>query len=67
MIELANDNNYNELYVDVRTDKNRYVCDLLFGKQNIYEQLSLDAKLVLDKATELVKMSMIMRAIIVII
>jgi hypothetical protein len=62
MIELANDNNYNELYADVRTDKNRYVCDLLFGKQNIYEQLSLDAKLVLDKATELVKMSMIMRS-----
>jgi hypothetical protein len=62
MMELANNNNYNELYNDVRTDKNRYVYNLLFGKQNIYEQLSPDAKLVLDNATELVRMSMTMRS-----
>jgi hypothetical protein len=62
MVELANNNNYNELYGDARTDNNRYVHNLLFGEENIYEQLSPDAKLVLDKATELVRMSMTMRS-----
>ena len=62
MTELANNNNYNELYADARTDKNRYVHTLLFGEENIYEQLSPDAKLVLDKATELTRMSMTMRS-----
>jgi hypothetical protein len=62
MMELANNSNYNELYSDVRTDNNRYVHNLLFGQENIYEQLSPDAKLVLDKATELVRMSMTMRS-----
>jgi hypothetical protein len=62
MTELANNNNYNELYSDARTDNNRYVHNLLFGEENIYEQLSPDAKLVLDKATELVQMSMTMRS-----
>jgi hypothetical protein len=62
MMELANNNNYNELYSDARTDNNRYVHNLLFGDENIYEQLSPDAKLVLDKVTELVRMSMKMRS-----
>jgi len=62
MMELANNNNYNELYSDARTDNNRYVHNLLFGEENIYEQLSPDAKLVLDKATELIRMSMTMRS-----
>jgi hypothetical protein len=62
MMELANSNNYDELYNDVRTDNNRYVHNLLFGEQNIYNQLSPDAKIVLDKATELVRMSMTMRS-----
>jgi hypothetical protein len=62
MTELANNNNYNELYGDARTDNNRYVHNLLFGEQNIYEQLSPDAKLVLDKATDLTRMSMTMRS-----
>ena len=62
MTELANNNNYNELYGDARTDNNRYVHNLLFGEENIYEQLSPDAKLVLDKATELTRMSMTMRS-----
>lgn len=62
MMELANNNNYNELYSDARTDNNRYVHNLLFGEENLYNQLSLDAKLVLDKATELVQMSMTMRS-----
>jgi len=62
MMELANNNNYNELYSDARTDNDRYVHNLLFGEQNIYEQLSPDAKLVLDKATELTRMSMTVRS-----
>jgi hypothetical protein len=62
IMELANTNNYNELYNDARTDNNRYVHNLLFGEQNIYEQLSPDAKLVLDKATELVRLSMNIRS-----
>jgi hypothetical protein len=62
MMELANHNNYNELYSDARTDNNRYVYNLLFGEPNIYNQLSLDAKLVLDKAIELVRLSMNMRS-----
>jgi len=62
MMNLANDINYTELYNDARTDNNRYVHNLLFGEENIYEQLSPDAKLVLDKATELTRMSMTMRS-----
>jgi hypothetical protein len=61
MMELANNTNYTELYNDARTDNNRYVHKLLFGEQNIYDQLSPDAKLVLDKATELTRKSMLMR------
>jgi hypothetical protein len=61
MMDLANNTNYTELYNDARTDNNRYVYKLLFGEQNIYNQLSPDAKLVLDKATELTRMSMLMR------
>jgi hypothetical protein len=62
MMDLANNINYTELYNDARTDNNRYAHNLLFGEQNIYEQLSPDAKLVLDKATELVRLSMNMRS-----
>ena len=62
MMNLANDINYTELYNDARADNNRYVHNLLFGEENIYEQISPDAKLVLDKATELTRMSMTMRS-----
>jgi hypothetical protein len=62
MMEMANNINYTELYNDARTDNNRYVHNLLFGEENIYEQLSPDAKLVLDKATELTIRSMTMRS-----
>jgi TRAP-type mannitol/chloroaromatic compound transport system substrate-binding protein len=58
MLELANDNHYTELYNDARTSNNRYVYELLFGEQDIYNKLSPDAKLVLDKAIELVEKSM---------
>ena len=63
MLELANTNNNTDLYNDARTDSDRYVYNLLFGEERIYDKLSPDAKLVLDKATELVKKSMQMREV----
>lgn len=61
MIELSNNNNYDELYCDARTDTNRYVYNLLFGEQNIYNQLSPEAKDVLDSASNLVRLSIRLR------
>jgi hypothetical protein len=61
MIELANQNNHNELYNDVRTDSDRYVHTLLFGEDGIYNQLSDEAKDVLDSASNLVRLSFGMR------
>lgn len=61
MLELSNEFNYTDLYNDARTDSDRYVYKLLFGEERIYDKLSPDAKLVLDKATDLVKKSMVMR------
>jgi hypothetical protein len=61
MTELANQNNYTELYNDARTDSDRYVHTLLFGEENIYNQLSDEAKDVLDSATNLVRLSFGMR------
>lgn len=63
MLNLSNENNYSDLYNDARTDSDRYVHKLLFGEERIYDKLSPDAKLVLDKATELVRKSMSMREI----
>jgi hypothetical protein len=61
MMNLANQNNYTEMYNDARTDSDRYVHNLLFGEQRIYDQLSTEAKDVLDTATELVRLSIGMR------
>jgi hypothetical protein len=61
MMELANQNNFTELYNDARTDSDRYVHNLLFGEQRIYDQLSPEAKDVLDTATQLVRQSMTIR------
>jgi hypothetical protein len=61
MTELANQNNYTELYNDARTDSDRYVHTLLFGEEGIYNQLSDEAKDVLDSATNLVRLSFGMR------
>lgn len=61
--ELADENGYDELYNDARTSSDRHVYKLLFGEERIYEKLSPDAKAVLDKATELVELSMEMRQI----
>jgi len=61
MMNIANQNNYTEMYNDARTDSDRYVYNLLFGEQRIYDQLSTEAKDVLDTATELVRLSIGMR------
>lgn len=61
MIELANHNNYTELYNSARTDSDRYVYNILFGEQRIYDQLSNEAKDVLDAASNLVRISFEMR------
>jgi len=63
MKELADQNGYDELYNDARTSPDRYVHKLLFGEERIYGKLSPDAKLVLDKATELVEKSMELRQV----
>jgi len=57
MKQLADDNGYDNLYNDARTSPNRHVYNLLFGEERIYDKLSPDAKLVLDKASELVRKS----------
>jgi hypothetical protein len=61
IMNLANQNNYTEMYNDARTDSDRYVHNLLFGEQRIYDQLSTESKDVLDSATELVRLSIGMR------
>jgi hypothetical protein len=63
MKELADNMGYDELYNDARTASDRHVYKLLFGEERIYDKLSPDAKAVLDKATELVELSMEMRQV----
>jgi hypothetical protein len=63
MKELADNMGYDELYNDARTTSDRHVYKLLFGEECIYDKLSPDAKAVLDKATELVELSMEMRQV----
>jgi hypothetical protein len=63
MKDLADNMGYDELYNDARTASDRHVYKLLFGEERIYDKLSPDAKAVLDKATELVELSMEMRQV----
>ena len=63
MKELADENGYDNLYNDARTASDRHVYKLLFGEERIYDKLSDDAKVVLDKATDLVEKSMTMRQV----
>ena len=59
MRELANDNNFNEMYQDTKSfNKDRYVYNLL--KET---ELSKDAKEVLELGKELVRKSMSMRVL----
>jgi hypothetical protein len=57
MLNLAETNHYDNLYNDARTSEDRYVHKVLFGEENFYNQLSPDAKEVLDTATNLVRTS----------
>jgi hypothetical protein len=61
LMSISNQNDYNELYNDARIDSDRYVYNLLFGEERIYDQLSDEAKDVLDSATNLVRLSFDMR------
>jgi hypothetical protein len=61
MKELSDQYGYDNLYNDARTSSDRYVYKLLFGEERVYDKLSPDAKLVLDKATELVEKSIELR------
>ena len=63
MMELANENYFDELYRDARASDQRHVYKLLF-EDGIYERLSPDAREVLDRATELVKLSFKMRKVL---
>lgn len=64
MKELSDQNGYDGLYNDARTSSDRHTYKLLFGEERIYDKLSPDAKLVLEKATELVEISIQMRQLI---
>jgi hypothetical protein len=64
MKEFADEKGYDNLYNDARTTDDRHVYKLLFGEERIYDKLSDDAKVVLDKATELVERSMELRQVI---
>jgi len=61
MKKLGDDNGFDELYNDSRTDVNRFVYKKLYGEEKVYDKLSVDARLVLDKANELVDKSINMR------
>lgn len=63
IMELAEKKFFDDVYRDARSSDERYVYTLLL-KEGIYEKLSLDAKEVLDMATELVKKSFSMRQVL---
>lgn len=57
--ELAGNVYYHEMMNQL--SENRFLHDLLFGKQRIYDKLSNDAKQVLDSASDLIRNTMIFR------
>jgi len=61
MMTLAENNNFDQMYQDARTDTDRFVYTKLFGEERIYDMLSPDARQVLDMATELMRKTMNMR------
>lgn len=65
MKKLGDDNGFDELYNDARTDVNRFVYKKLYGEEKVYDKLSVDARMVLDKANELVNKSINMRRLMV--
>lgn len=64
ILEFAEEHNFDEIYQDSKFDKDRYVHNLLFGEEKIYDKLSPDAREVLDMATNLMEKSFDMRKIV---
>jgi len=60
ILDLAEENKYDEVYRDARTSDDRFVFKMLF-EEGIYEKLNTDAKKVIDMATDLTKKSFEMR------
>lgn len=52
ILSLADENGYDHTYDDCKSSSERYVADLLFNK-GLYENLSPEAKEVLDKAIDM--------------
>lgn len=65
MMDLAKEYNYYSLYKDAQKSKQRYLADLIWKKNkkdiSIYSLLSTDAKEVLVRATNLLKISFSLR------
>lgn len=64
MLALAEQHYFDELYQDARFDTDRFVYQLLYGEQRVYDQLSTDARAVLDMASDLVRKSFPMRKLL---
>lgn len=62
MSRFADENYYDSIYKDTRGGENRFVYKKLF-EENLYDNLTDDAKEILNLATEMVKKSMGMRKI----
>ena len=63
MMELSEEKFFDDVYRDARTSDERYVYTLLH-KEGLYENLSPDAKEVLDMASDLVRLTFDMREIL---
>jgi hypothetical protein len=61
MVEIAEEIGYTQLVNDARFSENRYVHNLLYGNEPIVSKLFPESILVLNKATELVKKSILER------
>jgi len=61
IMELADQDGFDYIYYDAKNSNERYVYNLLFGEEKIYDKLSPDAKEVLDISIELVKKTFKMR------
>ena len=57
MKQLSDSHGFDALFNDARTSHNRFVYDLLFGKEKNFLKLSSEALEVMNKATDLLKRS----------
>ena len=63
VMNLAEAHHYDALYKDAKLSKDRFVYNKL-AKEGLYNQLSADAKMVLDSANQLLRKSMQMRKLV---